>query len=121
MGSKDWRENWEAAASTEHQSLGALPLEALMTRVNTNALGSYYGIWDAIALKADLRTVGWRLFSFLRSEGDYLHRYHCARTLLGLMGCTKYDPADLTAPQRNPAVALAEIARLLDSSIGPPR
>lgn len=116
---KDWQECWEEAANTERQELSALSLDALMHQVRSNALGSYYGIWDTIAAKADLHTVGWRLFSFLRMGGDYLHRYHCARVLLGLMGCTKYEPADLSAPQRNPSVALAEVARLLESSLGP--
>jgi hypothetical protein len=121
MADKDWREQWEDAAGAELEELRALPLDELQHRIAKRRLGSYYMIWDAIAAKRDLAAVGWQLFDFLGSSADYLNRYHCARALLALLDCRDFDPADLSAEQRNPRQNLAAVQTLLESAVGPRR
>jgi hypothetical protein len=114
-----WRECWEDDADAELRALTALPLAALLRRVDAGKLSEHHVIWDAIAAKQDLPACGWRLYDFLTSPAPYLSRYHCARVLLALLGCTKFDAAALTVAHLNPAAALAEMSGLLERAIGP--
>jgi hypothetical protein len=117
MADKDWREQWEDASGSELEELRALPLDELQHRIAKRRLGSYYVIWDAIAARRDLAAVGWRLFDFLESSADYLNRYHCARVLLALLDCRDFEPADLSAEQRNPRQNLAAVQRLPQNAL----
>jgi hypothetical protein len=119
MTEKHWKEQWEDDADAELERLSALPIEELSRRVQSQELGGFYMIWNAIAAKGDLPSVGWQLFDFLNSPADYLHRYHCARTFLTLLRCTTYEPVDLTVAHKNPAKALGELEQMLSRAVGP--
>jgi len=119
MNEKHWKEQWEDDADTELEKLSALPIAELRRRVQAGELGGFYMIWNAIAAKEDLAAIGWQLLDFLSSPADYLHRYHCARALLALLRCTKYEPVDLTVAHKNPAKALGELEQMLTLAVGP--
>jgi hypothetical protein len=115
----DWRERWEDDSQAEYDQFCELALETLLARVATMKLGSHCQIWEAIAAKEDLRTAGWPLFGFVSSGAPYLHRYHCAAALLTLLKLSKYQAAQLTVEHLNPARALADVAKILASRVGP--
>lgn len=117
--SGEWREEYERHADADLAALSAESLPSLIRRLERRDFGDYYVFWDAIASKGDLQAVGWRMFDFLGSDATYLHRYHCARVLLALLGDKRYEAADLTVAHRNPARALADVERELTRVVGP--
>jgi hypothetical protein len=119
VAEKHWKEQWEDEAHAEYEALCALPIEELRRRFEKRRFGQYYGIWDAIATKRDLASVGWQLLDFLRSRADYLHRYHCARALLALLDCRAFEAADLSVEHRGSSKNLATVEALLTNAIGP--
>ena len=116
----DWREHWEQDAQAEYEAFCASSLDTLLDRVAGMRLGSHYMIWPAIAAKGNLQRAGWPLYRFTRSGAPYLHRYHCAAALLTLLGTTEYAPSQLTVEHLNPGPWLDEVAKVLESRIGPP-
>lgn len=119
--SGEWKEDYERAADADLAALRAESLAMLIRRVERCQFGEYHVLWDAIAAKQDLHAVGWLMFDFITSDATYLHRYHCARGLLVLLGNTAYEAADLTVAHREPARALAAVEQQLVSAIGPRR
>ncbi|MBC7894612.1 MAG: hypothetical protein H7066_04315 [Cytophagaceae bacterium] len=119
--SGEWREHYEDAADADLAAMSAESLPQLIRRVQRREFGEYYALWDAIAGKRDLHAVGWLMFDFITSDATYLHRYHCARALLVLLGNSTYEAADLTVAHREPARALAVVEQELVRAIGPRR
>lgn len=119
--SGEWRKRYERAADADLAAMNTASLPELIRRVERRQFGDYYVIWDAIAAKRDLHAVGWFMFAFITSGATYLHRYHCARTLLELLGNTTCEAADLTVAHREPARALAVVEQELVRAIGPRR
>ena len=117
--SGEWREQYEQHADADLAAMSAESLASLIRRMERRQFGDYYVFWDAFAAKGGLHAVGWKLFDFLASDETYLHRYHCARVLLVLLGEKRYEAADLTVAHRDPARALADVERQLVSAIGP--
>lgn len=117
----DWREQYDDAATDEQRRLTKLSLRELLGRVKRRRLGEYHVIWSAIVARADedRGRAGWALHDFVISDAPYLDRYNCARALLTWLGVTGYEAADLTVQHRNPQVALADVARVLEAAVGP--
>jgi HEAT repeat protein len=119
MAEKHWKERWEDDADGEYQQLRALPLDDLRRRLAKGKFGQHHMLWSAIAAKGDLEPVGWELFDFLKSSGDYLQRYHCARALLALLECKDLQPAELAVEHPDPSAKRARVEALLTNALGP--
>lgn len=117
----DWREHYDDAATDEQRRLAKLSLRELLARVKRRRLGEYHVIWSAIVERApeDKGRAGWALYDFVVSDAPYLDRYNCARSLLTWLGVSRYDAADLTVQHRDPRVALADVAQVLEAAVGP--
>lgn len=115
----DWRELWEQHADKEREYLDRLPVEALLENVNSGQYGDYYNIWRSIADRADIKIAGWLLFDSLKTELDYLHRYHCAEALLTLLQSNEYEPVELSSENHHYKENIGKLSKLLEAKIGP--
>ncbi len=89
-----WRDRYEYEAGLEGEQLKKLDELALLRRIESNGLGSYFGIWRAIGRVGTVERAALVLWDFLRrSPGKpmMLHRYHCAAALFNIIGMP--DPA----------------------------
>lgn len=105
-------------AEAESRDLASLPVSILLLRVEAGDLGTHYQIWPAIARRATLEQAGGILYRFVRSDADYLNRYHCAEALLTLLGFDDLEAADLTVEHRHPERALERVRAELQSRLG---
>jgi hypothetical protein len=85
-GNEEFHERYEADGDAELRAYSAMPLASLLDRVRNRDFGSNYQLWPAIAAKAKLDEAGWVLFDVLRSDAEYLVRYHCANALIEIAG-----------------------------------
>jgi hypothetical protein len=122
MSQGDWREQWDAHASGESKKYLEMPLDELVNKFRTGKLGDYQTIWNVIGKRAAFQDIGWELYDFLRSDHEYLDRYHCADTLLKLMQSDAFTPVELSAKHGdNLEKNLRELETLLEQKIGPRR
>lgn len=115
----DWREKWEVAAGDEQSEYDSISLEQLIERIENGWFGNYYALWRTVEARATLELVGWLLFDVLESKASYLHRYHCARALLNLMGETRFDPVHLSGNNPKLQQNLLVIEKELIKRLGP--
>ena len=121
MGQDNWRDEWDAHASGEHQNYMDMPVAQLVENLRAGKLGDYHTIWNAIGKRASLQDIGWELYAFLQSDKDYLARYHCAQALLQMMQSKAFEPVDLSAKRGDQlAKNLEKLAQLLEEKIDPP-
>jgi hypothetical protein len=78
----EFQEHWEKASSAERQQYESVPIEKLISLVENHDYGKYYQIWPVLGSKAAIEDVGPLLVEILKSDIDYLTRYHCAGCLL---------------------------------------
>ncbi len=86
MNYAEFQEQWENEADREYDRYMAMDSGALADLVRQGMFGEYYCIWRAIAAKCRLVDVQDAMMRVLRSERDYLVRYHCAAALIALSG-----------------------------------
>src|SRR5436309_2631494 len=96
--------HWAEEASGEQDAFMAMSLQSLLDRVKARDFGKYYSLWPAISSKASLGEAGWVLFDVLRSQVDYLVRYHCADALIKIAGETlaEWKPERLSGEEAFP-------------------
>jgi hypothetical protein len=116
----DWRKEWEWHADAEQARHDAMGAAELLANVCARRWGDYHTIWYAIAKRADLADAAWPLFSILESNAEYLDRYHCAAALLQLLGCSDWEPVELSATRFPLADNLARLRSMIVARIGEP-
>ncbi len=121
MAMSDWRSHYESAADDEEARYRRRPVVELIADVHAGRVGDYATIWRVIGERGKLAEVGWNLMAFLRSDRDYLERYHCAAALLHLMRSTAFEPVQLSAGWPAMPEHLARLEQLLTTTIGPRR
>jgi hypothetical protein len=113
-----WQDSWENAAADERAQYDARPVSELITHIQKGWFGTYYTIWHSIAMRAKLEQAGWPLFDVLRSNANYLNRYHCAAALLRLLGNSPFEAVHLSADIPNREHNLEVIERELINRLG---
>lgn len=82
----EFQESWEIEAGKESDSYMALSPADLSRKIHHGEYGQYFTIWRAVAAKCDLSAVEDKMLEILKSDLDYLIRYHCAEALISLSG-----------------------------------
>ncbi len=82
----EFQERWELEAGKEFDHFMTLEPGDLCQRVQAGQFGEYYTIWRAVTDKCRLADVRDSMMRILRSDADYLIRYHCAEALISLAG-----------------------------------
>src|SRR2546425_284010 len=82
----EFQERWEIEAGKEYDHYMTLEASDLASRVQRRDFGQYFSIWRAVAAKCRLAEVQDAMLGVLRSDLDYLIRYHCAEALVSLSG-----------------------------------
>ena len=82
----EFQESWEIEAGKESDSYMALSTADLIRQIHHGEYGQYFTIWRAVAAKCDLSAVVDKMLEILKSDLDYLIRYHCAEALISLSG-----------------------------------
>jgi len=93
----DWKNQYESAAEKELAAYSRAPLTDLLDDIKRGRTGEYSTIWRTIADKGTPSEAGWALYDFLLADRPYLERYHCAGALLRILGCTEFEPVELSA------------------------
>ena len=97
MSYADFQAEWENAADAEPESYLRRSAAGLVADARAGRYGDYYQLWRAIAARATLPLAGPVLLEVLRSDADYLVRYHAATALLSLLGPVGMEAVDLSA------------------------
>lgn len=84
MSYADYQEHWERGARAEFASYQERPPHELLHAIAHGKYGDYYEIWYALQGRTTFEEAGALLLRVLRSNADYLVRYHCAVLLLSL-------------------------------------
>jgi hypothetical protein len=78
----EFQERWEKASASEKQEYDSSSVEKLISLIENHNYGNYYQIWYSLGSRAEIENVGPLLVGILKSDEDYLTRYHCASCLL---------------------------------------
>lgn len=113
-----WQESWEKAADDERAQYNARPVSDLIAHIQKGWFGNYYSIWHSIAQRATLEQAGWSLFDVLRSNADYLNRYHCAAALLRLLDNRSFEAVNISAEIPDRESNLEAIEHELNNRLG---
>jgi hypothetical protein len=101
--------DWEKAADAELSVYLQRPVRDLLADIAQGNYGTYYQIWYALQGRATLDEAAALSLTVLRSNADYLVRYHCAALLLSL-----FDPfPDFLTPAKLSAHYNYDVARNL--------
>jgi hypothetical protein len=98
----EFQQHFEQAAALERQHCDALPVAALIAEIRAGRLGRYYQVWYSLGARAEPSEANTLLLSFLASEADYLHRYHCAAALIQINRLQRWAPQELSALRMYP-------------------
>jgi hypothetical protein len=90
MDYAEFQERWEQDAHQEFNFYMSKSASELEDEIKARHYGNYYTIWRVLSIKSTLVRLGWDLFDILKSDEDYLIRYHCALTLINLTGASQY-------------------------------
>ena len=116
----EFQAHWERAAHAELEAYMRRSAAGLVADARAGRYGDYYQLWRAIGARATLPLAGPVLLDVLRSDADYLVRYHAAAALLSLLGSADLDPVDLAADHAGQDVRLEAVEQMvrehLDSS-----
>jgi hypothetical protein len=82
----EFQERWEIEAGKEYDHYMTLEAGDLASHVQLGEFGQYFSIWRAVAARCRLADVQDAMMRILRSDMDYLIRYHCAEALISLSG-----------------------------------
>ncbi len=121
---KDWKDQYDDAATNEKKRLSHTDVEKLLEDVRKGKFGEYHTIWYAIADNATLEQAGWTLYTILTSKIEYLHRYHASAALISLLEKsgvnTDFQPVQLSG---NPIFIrdnLPKVREMLAQKLGEP-
>ena len=107
----EFQEWWEKEAKAEAQRFDAMPVSVIVNEIRAGRLGEFYQIWRSLAQRARPDEVNDLLLSFLSSQAEYLHRYHCAAALIQINHFTEWQPEDLSASPTYPVAQNLEKVR----------
>lgn len=117
----EFQERWDIEAEHELERYMAMSPEDLARRVQGGDYGSYHTLWTAITRKCGLADVQETLMRILRSDEEYLPRYHCARALIALSSAADagFTPVQLSARGLHDVDArLDELTMFLNTGTG---
>lgn len=120
MNELEFRARYEKEAAADKAATDKVPLERLLERVRQRYYGSYFSLWRSIAQRATLEQAGWALLEVLKTEPQYLQRYHCASALLALMGKSRAEAVHYSADNANRWENLESLETELLARVGPP-
>lgn len=109
----NWQEMWEEYALLERKRYEAMDTDSLLSDVSAGLWGSYYTIWYVTADRVPASEAAPVLLKVLRTDSDYLFRYHAASALLQVTGIHKFTAVDLSGDQPEMAANINEIETLL--------
>ena len=108
MNYSEFQQQYEHDADKEAASLGRLAPSELVERVRTGHHGQHFQIWRAIAQRVPLASAGPLLIDVLRSDAEYLTRYHAAAALLGMLKISDIKAVDLAVAGREQRIDAVE-------------
>ena len=114
----DWRNQYESAAEQELAEFRQMTDDERLESIREGRTGEYYTIWQSIAARGISREVCWTLYDVLIGDHPYLDRYHCANALLKLLGCTLFEPVELSAAWPVVTQNLASLEELIGREVG---
>ncbi len=108
-----YQEHFEKMAEAESKRFDAMPVADIISDIRAGRLGQCYQIWHSLAKRkrAQPAEVNDLLLSFLSSQAEYLHRYHCAAALILINKLTEWEPQDLSAAPTYPVAKNLEKVR----------
>jgi hypothetical protein len=109
----NWQEMWEEFALLERNKYEAMETESLLADVSAGIWGNYYTIWYVTAEKASASEAAPVLLKVLRTDSDYLYRYHAASALLQLTGLHHFNAVDLSGDHPEMEANINEMESLL--------
>jgi hypothetical protein len=115
----DWRARYEQEATAELASYNKRPVAELVRQVKERRYSTYFSIWHSLGRRATLEQAGWALLEVLKSEPEYLHRYHCASALLALMGKSRAEAVHYSSDKVDRWANLEVLEKELRERIGP--
>lgn len=84
MSYAQFQESWEQAAAAEYSMYRSRSPRDLLADITCGLYGNYNQIWYALEGRTTFKSAHAILLRVLRSNADYLVRYHCAALLLSL-------------------------------------
>jgi|SRR5277367_3139461 len=99
MSYAEFQDHWEKEADKERENYDSRTINELVADVKANRFGKYYQIWYSLGARAKLKDIEWTFYDVLKSNLDYLIRYHCAKALISIAGLytTGIRPEELSA------------------------
>jgi hypothetical protein len=97
-----YQEHFERAAEAEGRRYDAMPVATIIAEIRAGRFGECYQIWYSLAKRAKPEETNDVLLSFLDSEAEYLHRYHCAAALIQINKLSAWEPHHLSAEATQP-------------------
>lgn len=80
----EFQDRWDVEAQRELDGYLEMSPFDLLQQVESRNYGSYHTLWTAVARICRLDDVRDTLMRILRSDEEYLTRYHCAGALIAL-------------------------------------
>ncbi len=93
----EFQDRWEQEAERELSEFGRLSSAELAQRLSDGQYGVHFTFWRVLADKCKLVDVFEPMLRLLRSNADYLIRYHCADALIRLASVQGFEPIHLSA------------------------
>lgn len=93
----EFQERWEQEAERELGELGRLSPAQLVQKLADGQFGNHFTFWRVVADKCELADVYEPMLGLIRSNADYLIRYHCADALIQLARVQGFEPIHLSA------------------------
>ena len=116
-----FQECFEQEAGKEKERYDSLPVSQLIADIASRKFGGYFQIWYSLAERAKVLDVGWLLFDILRSDEEYLTRYHCAAAVISIAGLYSdgFRAEQLSArPKYRVDERLEEVKEILERQLG---
>lgn len=111
----NWQEQWELHSEAERLEYSKMDTDKLLELIHRKLWGSYYRIWYALAEKTDAKRGIPLLIKCLKSDSDFLYRYHAAAALLKITGITGYEPVDLGGTHSDVKGNIARLEAILEA------
>jgi hypothetical protein len=111
MTYEEYQEHYERVAEAEGKRFDAMPVAAIVSDIEAGRFGESYQIWSSLGKRAKPAEANELLLSFLASNTDYLHRYHCAAALIQINQLTGWEPHQLSAETTQPVAKNLEKVR----------
>jgi hypothetical protein len=117
----EFQEHWEIESDKERTKYDSKPISELIADVEARRLGNYFQIWYSLGARATLEDIKWTFFDVLKTDLDYLIRYHCAKALISIarLYTTGIRPEELSGRNKfNVDENLSKVQQDLEKILG---